>query len=643
MQKADQTIRVIEAGGKVECACFLSENGQLQESFDRIKDLVAVVIVLERSGFQNRHYLQIVRACINRTLKKDDFRIYFIPYDMQPEDLKVYAGKHMKQTDGSSMEYDVYSIADSIIDSIHIPEFFIEAVGAGEFTPQGLQTNILNYLGRIGEIRLLSFYKNIKRKVINILGILSVIIQSLSIAFLVLLYLNKTVVPNLFESYLGRISPDEVFVSVTAGIFSVPTVIIPSLFILKPSQWSRNRRKWTSLLLILVVPSVLLLLKSAPSIQGINYLTAVLGGFVLDFLRRQRTAKRNDTFAFEDFGVIYKNGKSSLGYSSKWHELLLPWFCSMLNPDRTRAFISYTHSSQASFNTAKALHTILADIGVYCFLDCNDIERGINWRRRLNATFSNINVFIGIEDEKSIEKIWPAYELEKALRKNSKMASMDIVILAQPELIDAFSKNKYPSMDNVIPVFVDLFKGNIRDSNGSINIIPLKEKSFNIIAANFVAYRKTFLSVIPPTLSVFISGLLNIIPSSIGTLSPLLSIAAVIALFTDISTHWIQAININLLILLVIMGSYLSGFSTNLALITRFEVSKDANTNGGFGKSLGPLVFAAFVLTIFTLRLVNLAVLPYLFIAATTHIIGYFSARCFVGFADNGLKDLLRK
>lgn len=643
MLKADPIMRILESGENVECIRLLSGNGPVWERFHKIRDLVAVVVVLERSGFQNGHYLQLVRACINRTLSKDDFRIYFIPCDMQPEDLKVYAAGHVKKAGVDSMGYDAYSVADSIIDSIHIPEFFMESRAAGEETMQILQADISNYLGRVREIRLKSLYRNIKRKMVSLLGMLSILTQMVSLVILALLFLGKTMGLPLPDAFVGNGALDEVLVSLAAGVFTVPMIMIPLLFVLKPSQWSRYRRKWTILLFAVLVPSMLFSLQLKPYLHGNTYLIGIFGGWVLDFMRRQRTMANGDTFAFDNFDRIYENEIPSQDYAGKSNQLLLPWFCSMINPDRTRAFISYTHSSESAFNTAKALHSILADMGVYCFLDCNDIERGTNWRRSLFVTFSRMNVFIGIADENSIVKIWPAYELEKALRKNSKTASPEIVILAQADLIEAFRKNKCTAKDHVIHVFSNLLKGYIGDRNGSVNIIPLKEKSLEVFAANFTAYRKTFLSVFSPMLSILISGIINLIPSSIGAVSPLISVAAVGALVADGSTHWMQVLDTGFLFFLAMAGAFLSGFSANLALITGFEITEKGKVGRGLGKSLWPLVFAVVVLGVFTLRLVSLSDGVCLFAAAAVHVIGYLSARGFAGYADHGMKGLLQR
>ena len=86
-----------------------------------------------------------------------------------------------------------------------------------------------------------------------------------------------------------------------------------------------------------------------------------------------------------------------------------------LHRDRIKIFVSYTHRSPWACQRVDELLRLCAEVGIDCFVDKTGIPRGASWRRCIFSNLLQADYLIAFVDNVSVEKQWPAAELEMSL------------------------------------------------------------------------------------------------------------------------------------------------------------------------------------------------------------------------------------
>jgi hypothetical protein len=145
-------------------------------------------------------------------------------------------------------------------------------------------------------------------------------------------------------------------------------------------------------------------------------LLCIAAGITVDVLRRCRYSVKRERITLGRVGNDYDDDRPDprlLKVRSRFvgAPYRVPW----LTRERKPVFISYTHSSEWSSNTASDLYDELTKRDIPCFLDKHDIMRGSSWHKRLIEKMGEASQIICLVDDISIDKAWPAEELQTTL------------------------------------------------------------------------------------------------------------------------------------------------------------------------------------------------------------------------------------
>ncbi len=115
-----------------------------------------------------------------------------------------------------------------------------------------------------------------------------------------------------------------------------------------------------------------------------------------------------------------------------------------------RVFCSYTHSSVWARQMVQKVHTELSSYGFECFVDQYGIAPGSSWRHQLRQSLVNADYVLCFCDGISIQKPWPASELEVAIRLRHTSSNLNIIAITPQDMDDDI-------IPNILPVFRDVF------------------------------------------------------------------------------------------------------------------------------------------------------------------------------------------
>jgi hypothetical protein len=125
----------------------------------------------------------------------------------------------------------------------------------------------------------------------------------------------------------------------------------------------------------------------------------------------------------------------------------LPVFSSGTN--NPRVFCSYTHSSSWAKEMVQKVYDELSLYGFDCFVDKYGIAPGSSWRHQLRLSMADADYVICFCDKSSIQKPWPASELETALRVRDTASSLFIVCVTPQDFDDKDCINKMPVFERL--------------------------------------------------------------------------------------------------------------------------------------------------------------------------------------------------
>jgi tetratricopeptide (TPR) repeat protein len=96
------------------------------------------------------------------------------------------------------------------------------------------------------------------------------------------------------------------------------------------------------------------------------------------------------------------------------------------------------------------VYTELSSYGFECFVDQYGIAPGSSWRHQLRQSLVNADYVICFCDSISVQKPWPASELEAAVRLRQTSSNINIIAVTPQDMKDE-------TIQNILPVFRNVF------------------------------------------------------------------------------------------------------------------------------------------------------------------------------------------
>jgi hypothetical protein len=481
-------------------------------------------------------------------------------------------------------------------------------------------------------------YRSFRITLTVLLGWLALFIQMAAAGVVTLLLAIKVLLgPDILIRNLSHIWL-EIAASLSA-ILWFPLITVPIYLmgrgISASSRLLSKSKKWgiwsaTAVLLGIACTGI-------PSEVGAASKSITLGialGMVLDLIRRAGSVARRERFALKKENATKKGKALPVKIKQTISEYVSsPWSCPILPDGRSRVFISYTHSSPWAHKLANELFDELKNNGAECFLDQHGIKAGSSWKRQLHLKMVDANAFIAVMDELSINKDWPAAEMETALAGKFFTGQPEIIILAKHgELFDAG--------EEIFPVFEEIFNASSTISEDAIRLIEVKENTAQSVAFGLTPGTFHAAAVFPPLSATLLLPFRRMLAriGLFGTmLGPLCFIAALL--------HFWNKVNLNrltqskpLLYSLFLLGSFWLGFTLRSVLAFRYEL------NDAFASRKNKYNFASACGFIGILA-ICVPQIPLLWVgwAIAIGIIGFFSSSYAIKLAAMENKDFLRQ
>ena len=321
-----------------------------------------------------------------------------------------------------------------------------------------------------------------------------------------------------------------------------------------------------------------------------------------------------------------------------------------------RIFCSYTHSSDWAKLKVRELYNELSNHRIDCFVDKYGIAPGSSWRHQLRQSMVDADYVICFCDKISIQKPWPASELETAVRLR-KISSKPNIIAITPKDLDDTAYRK-------LPIFEQLYVNEgepmrfVKVARESGDFIELFSKHSIVLQEDFqdtvISGNKPILLFIPYIfwkLSALLSLLFRyaIVPASfIGLLMYLLHGTTVGLMPADSITALISLISTSVQGSMLNLGVYIfAGAAVNAVTETIYRgiVTKSARRLpkrvivSGIAFSLVQMMYvAAFLL--FLPVLMHLTINGYLLLFVSVFMSCSGVKQRYLGLLNNGKRDL---
>jgi len=367
---------------------------------------IAVVLIIDKDWLAEQDFLTLVSILLRKISSREDFRFYVFLADLSLQEFNQIT------------ESPKADILGDLVDTVQLSQFN----DANQVIEQ-----LKEYKKQHRNIRLGMLGKKIRIAAANITIFSGTIIQLICLAaaalFISLYFLKWNLT---FLETLG--SP----FSLAAGIIVFPIILYIIYIISNLAEAGKYLfNMFIGLGLIVLGIWVVKDIAGATPI----YIISIFFGIVLEYFRRASYNDRrlltridinNVTHPHQELPISVRNTINGANTN--------PFSCPFSTDQRPILFLSYTRRSEWGKKLALKLNNKFRLLQSESFLDVADIPTGSNWRQTLNSGFGKANVFISLIDEFSLERSWPAAELECALRVEGKYAIPRIIVLKKQDL-----------------------------------------------------------------------------------------------------------------------------------------------------------------------------------------------------------------
>ncbi len=477
----------------------------------RDQTLCAVVLAIEPAGLADERYRAAFAACLAQVAARDDFRLFVTLEGITDAELSRRADE--EKPDG---------LLRSLQDTVQlIPRANAAAAAADDEWIANLRT----YLTHLQDVRRLAAWDRLAGSASRLLGYFALVIECVCfvIALAAALWLPVWDVHATMRQFAGM----EPLLALICGIAGVPLLMIGLFaytryrpFLLRMHEDPRGIL-WSGLFSILGAPIIL-----SPGRVKAPLASIVLGlvaGAILDTARRcgYRAARRRQQVDIAT--IAQRHGRLPLplrreAAASAW---LDPLRCPFLPRKVPDVFISYTRASEWGQRVARELAQHLGQFHIQLFLDQRDIPPGAGWRRFLNLHLARATVFIALADEQSVERTWPAAELEAALAGKHLTALPQIILITAPELA---RQTAHDAANNTRWRWLPAFRAVLEDPDRELiearpRVMPYTSILPQALAWELCAHSYQSVSVCPPRLARSIANFRHILLHLLALLS----------------------------------------------------------------------------------------------------------------------------
>jgi hypothetical protein len=514
--------------------------------------LCAVVLSLDDGGLSDPEYVELLRWCLRRVARHEDFRLYVTPYGNKPFSPEAVSGEQ-----GDPLA--------ELRDMVQFPADW-----------EALTLSLCDFMRNREEIRRAARWTSLCRSAAMTTSILAAALEIFCVgcALFLVVWLPVWDPHATLREYTGW----EWLVAWMCGIASVPflTVIFHAFTrhgLFPVGLWrDRKRTAWLGALSSIIGPHAL----GVPIRAGAPLSSILLGivlGLGIDAARRRGYSVKREHRGVDHMTIAGRHGRLPTEMRRQAGPTFInPWSCALLPAEVPRVFISYSRSSQWGLARAEELERELDRMGAEYFRDVH-MPKGGAWRRELNAYLGRATVLILFADAITVEHPWPAAEVEAALAGRAWTGLPHIIVITPPG---------QPRPNEESWRWFPVFRAVLGEHEGGAETAPeiLEDSPSLLQAVAFKLHPKAFRSdaVFPPRVTKMLRPLRGGLFLVLNLWSVLSLPAAALGLFvplTDFSFHtnsaeWLA--RHGLLPAVVLGVAVLAGHSVRFVLFCRYQL-----------------------------------------------------------------------
>ncbi len=528
--------------------------------------LSAAILALEPGALDNPRMRHWTQWCIREVAARWDFRLFVHFHGMAADQLQRLAAEGDE-------------LLALLLDTIQIPE---------DTSPAVLSREVGQYLRRLGDVRALAAGRALRKRAAIALGRLAKAAQAAAGAAAAAGWLFA-LARSRAEQPLDFFGLDPSAIAVVAGLVWFPMISIPLFLLFRgPGAGNALLREnprlgaWLVVSFFLATAAV-----GVPQRAGASWAWIALGltlSVVVDVARRTgRRLERADLSLSRAFGLADAPAPAPMFAQLARGKPLHPLTCPILPAASPQVFISYTRASPWSRAVAGDLHRQLSAAGCLSFLDKEGIGQGSDWRRQLNESIADANVFVCVLDRRALRQKWVAAELITALAGQRLTGLPDVIVLTDPEM-------QAPGRAAALPVFQHLLALEEEAAgDGRPRVVAATPGALLALRQSLRPRTYRTAAILPPFLAHLL--LLPTVPAAaLGVFATLLGPLALLLGVLDSwqridAGAWLASLGLRAPA--TILCGYLAGFGARLALASFLEVRHE------HPRALGTLHLAA--------------------------------------------------
>ncbi len=559
----DRAVSVVsEAAGRANRRVSIDPrifgNERLLPALRQPLDGCAAVVALSGNSAGDGLFTSAVRALVEQSAARDDFRVYLLLDNLTAEQFHALAGSRIEPFD---LLHDNIQLTAGLREP--------DQSGAGPITDQ-VVASLAEMLASLRDIRDRANWRRIRVGAGIFAGRVAGAMQAVSVLVLVCGWAATRM------GWSARIPVDaqalREAISLSAGIIQFWALMFPVFFILRgfsAAAAAARDTRWAvrmNTLCALILVGALRMARHAGAGRPWMLLGIAIGACV-DGLRRaglqaQRLRHGLEVHSIDpDLSGLTENlagvGPANIFRVPLWSVV------------SQSVVISYARASRWSYDLATRLFSALVKNDSPVFLDREKIPVGSNWRRELQYEIGGASTFLCILDQVSLTRPWVASELFNAMRGQALTGSPRIVTLENGTL----------SLDQARPVFARTLEQDTPEGAKMhlVRRIRVSQRTVDVLASELTPARFQAVSVIPQSVAIIFEALIRLVTMlcAFAAMAGLLAWAGwVYEMWNNTPIlHWLRP---HTAIALFLFAAYLAGCGLRLAVVSRFQVQHES-------------------------------------------------------------------